>query len=83
MTTRHREITFEEELVAHLTANGWLEGDPQKYDRELALYPEDLIGWLRDTQPQELEKLTAFHGANTEHLWIRTDHFLSGVPGLS
>ncbi len=64
--THHREITFEQELVAHLTANGWLEGDQQKYDRELALYPEDLVGWLSDTQPQELEKLRTFHGANTE-----------------
>ncbi|MDD2734558.1 MAG: type I restriction endonuclease [Desulfuromonadaceae bacterium] len=66
MTDRHREITFEQELVSHLTGNGWLEGDQKKYDRELAIYPEDLIGWLQDTQPKELEKLSAFHGKDTE-----------------
>lgn len=57
MPDKHRESVFETELVAHLTANGWLEGDPAKYDRALALYPEDLLGWLQDTQPKELAKL--------------------------
>ena len=66
MSDLHREVNFEGDLVAHLVAHGWLEGESQKYDRELALYPEDLIGWLRETQPHELEKLAAFHGAATE-----------------
>lgn len=57
MPDKHCEAVFETELVAHLTANGWLAGDPAKYDRALALYPEDLLGWLQDTQPQELAKL--------------------------
>jgi type I restriction enzyme R subunit len=59
MTEKHREIHLEEDIVSHLTGNGWLEGDPKKYDRELALYPEDLIGWLRETQASEWEKLRA------------------------
>jgi type I restriction enzyme, R subunit len=54
---KHLESVFEKELVAHLTANGWLAGDPAGYDRALALYPEDLLGWIRDTQPIELAKL--------------------------
>ena len=58
MPEKHREIYFEIEIVAHLTAHGWLEGDSAGYDRALALYPEDLIGWLRDTQPNELAKLS-------------------------
>lgn len=57
MPDKHREAVFETELVDHLTANGWLAGDPAKYDRTLALYPEDLLGWLQDTQPKELAKL--------------------------
>ena len=56
---KHKEITIEEGLVAHLTAHGWLEGDPAHYDRALALYPDDLIGWLQETQPQQWAKLTA------------------------
>ncbi len=66
MTGKHLEKKFEDELVAHLVDNGWLEGDQVKYDRDMALYPEDLIGWLQDTQPKELAKLTAFHGKGAE-----------------
>ena len=68
---KHREIHFESEIVAHLTAHGWLEGDPARYDRELALYPDDLIGWLQDTQPKELAKLAGWHGADAERALCR------------
>lgn len=54
----HTEIHFEDELVGNLvTHGGWLEGDPKKYDRVAALYPEDVIGWIQDTQPAAYEKL--------------------------
>ncbi|MBX0329986.1 DEAD/DEAH box helicase family protein, partial [Oscillochloris sp. ZM17-4] len=63
--TKHRERTFEDEVVAHLTANGWLEGRSDGYDRELALYPEDVLGWLEETQPTELAKLGRLHNGDT------------------
>jgi type I restriction enzyme, R subunit len=66
MTDKHLEKVFEQEIVSHLTSHGWLEGDPTKYDRELALYPGDLIGWLKDTQPKEWAKLQTSYGGDTE-----------------
>jgi type I restriction enzyme R subunit len=63
--SKHRERTFEDEVVAHLTANGWLEGRSDGYDRELALYPEDVLGWLEATQPTELAKLGRLHNGDT------------------
>src|ERR1051325_3761283 len=57
MTEKHREVHLEDDIVAQLTAHGWLEGDPKKYNRQLALYPEDLMGWLKDTQPKEWAKV--------------------------
>ena len=69
MAEKHREVTFEQELVAALLSHGWQEGDPKRYDRALALYPDDLIGWLQATQPQEWAKLAAFyHGDPTLHV---------------
>lgn len=66
----HKEIKFEEELVAHLVSHGWTEGDPARYDRGLALYPDDLIGWLQETQPKEWAKLAAWHNGDTERLLL-------------
>jgi len=31
-------------------ANGWLLGKSENYNRELALYEEDLLGFVQDTQ---------------------------------
>jgi len=63
--TKHRERAFEDEVVAHLAAHGWLEGRSDGYDRELALYPEDVLGWLEETQPTELAKLGRLHNGDT------------------
>ena len=66
MTLLHQERHFEADIVAYLATHGWLEGDPARYDRELALYPDDLIGWLQDTQPKELAKLAGWHREGVE-----------------
>jgi type I restriction enzyme R subunit len=52
------EVAFETEICDHLEAHGWLRSDNDAgYDRELALFPEDVLGWLADTQPEELAKV--------------------------
>jgi len=33
-----------------LLANAWLLGKPENYNRELALYEEDLLGFVKETQ---------------------------------
>ena len=67
MSSLHKEIHFESDIAAHLEANGWLYSpDGAGYDRELALIPEDVIGWIRDTQPVEFNKLKALHNGSTE-----------------
>lgn len=52
------EIRFEQEIAEHLAAHGWLySANDAGYDRERALFPEDVFGWLTDTQPDELAKV--------------------------
>ncbi len=68
---KHRERTFEDEVVEHLTANGWLLGTSDGYNRELALYPEDVVGWLADTQPNELAKLQRLHNGDTTPIVLK------------
>ena len=45
----HKEINFETEICQHLAAHGWLyaEGDAADYDRARALFPADVLAWVR------------------------------------
>lgn len=55
---QHNEVEFEREIAEHLAAHGWLYSpNDAGYDRERALFPEDVLGWLADTQPEQLEKV--------------------------
>ncbi|MGL4338855.1 MAG: type I restriction endonuclease, partial [Rhodoglobus sp.] len=51
----HKEIAFEDELCDYLEQHGWLYSrDDTGYDRELAMFPADVLGWLEQTQPEAL-----------------------------
>lgn len=60
--TAHREKYFEEYVVKQLAARGWKVGDTSGYDQNYALYPEDLVDWVKTTQPKKWEKLEAGNG---------------------
>ena len=66
-----REVIFQQAIVDWLTANTWLEGKTEHYDRELALYPEDLLGYIRDTQPEAVTKLTKFYHDKTDQMILK------------
>ena len=64
----HREIELEKDICGHLGAHGWLyeEGDAARYDRKLALFPSDLVAWVKATQPDAWELLVKNHGPAAE-----------------
>ena len=66
MSQIHHECQLERHIVEQLAASGWLVGDSTAYDRARASYPEDVTGWLRDSQPEGWKKLEAMNGAGTE-----------------
>jgi type I restriction enzyme R subunit len=69
MPDLHTEINFEDELVGHLTKHDdWLEGDPAHYNRELALFPEDVIGWIQDTEPAEYAKIKSANNDGVDRI---------------
>lgn len=51
--SKANERVFQDEIIADMLDNGWLLGDPQKYNRDLALYEEDVIGFVKESQPEE------------------------------
>ena len=61
----HHEVAFEREICEHLGAHGWIyeEGSADAYDRQLALYPPDLIAWVQEAQPEAWEVLQKNHGS--------------------
>lgn len=65
MSGIHQEKYLEAEIVDRLAAVDWLAGEAQNYDRARALYPEDVTGWIKDSQPEAWEKLERLHGAGT------------------
>jgi len=64
--SKHKEITFETEIVEALTKQTWVEGTSEGYDRSLGLYPEDLIAYIPSTQPAEYEKFAKRYQTNTD-----------------
>lgn len=60
--TAHREKYLEEYILKQLAARGWNVGDTSGYDQNHALYPEDLVEWVKTTQPVKWEKLVAGNG---------------------
>ena len=60
----HTEVHFETEICEHLAGQGWLyaKGDAAKYDSGRALFQDDLVAWVKETQPKAWESLTSSHG---------------------
>ena len=57
MIQQHHEVSFEEGICEYLAAQGWLYSPTDAgYDRELALFPEDVFWWLAETQSEQLAK---------------------------
>jgi type I restriction enzyme R subunit len=62
----HKELAFEDDVCAHLAAQGWLyaEGDAAGHDRARALFPADLVAWVQASQPDAWATLEKTHGAS-------------------
>ncbi len=62
----HTEINFEDDICNHLAAHGWLysDNDATKYDRARAIYPDDLLEWVKGTQEEAWEVIEKNHGAH-------------------
>lgn len=68
---QHNEIELETEICEYLAAHGWAyaQGDAKGYDKERALFPDDLRAWLEDTQPDQLAKVVKAGAPGAEKQW--------------
>ncbi|MFQ1003923.1 type I restriction endonuclease subunit R [Modestobacter sp. SSW1-42] len=69
----HNEVVFETEISDYLAAHGWLSStNDAGYDREQALFPEDLFAWLEATQRTAYEKALKAAGSPAKFLDVLT-----------
>ncbi|MBW2185007.1 MAG: type I restriction endonuclease subunit R [Deltaproteobacteria bacterium] len=63
-----------------MIASGWLLGSPTGYNRELALYEEDVLGFVKETQDEQWQKFCKLYPQNPEnHLLERVATQLNKV----
>lgn len=71
----HTEKVFEDELCAELVRNGWAIRthlvDAKSYDRQLAIYPDDLLDFVKETQPTEWAKFKRWHNGQSDAMFVK------------
>jgi len=67
-----RETQFQKDIIAALAARGWRVGTADQYDRELALYPEDVLGFMREAHPEQWDKFCRMYPQAPEAALLRS-----------
>ena len=73
LENRAREKAFQDHIIEQLAASGWLVGESSRYDKERALYPEDVIAYVQESQPEGWQKYCKTYGEEPER------HLLNAV----
>ncbi|WIX83321.1 DEAD/DEAH box helicase family protein [Amycolatopsis carbonis] len=69
----HNEVVFESEICEYLAGHGWLySANDTGYDRERALFPEDLLAWLEETQQAAYKKALKAAGSQAKFVDVLT-----------
>ncbi|EMV0255249.1 TPA: hypothetical protein RUY77_003166 [Vibrio cholerae] len=53
MSDAAQEKIFQNDILYQMQSHGWLLGESNKYNKELALYPEDVIAVVADLQVEQ------------------------------
>jgi len=70
MSDKTKELRFQNDIISQLLEKGWLLGKSENYNRELALYSEDLLGFVQETQPQQWQKFCALYPNNADEKFL-------------
>jgi type I restriction enzyme, R subunit len=62
---RHSEAAFESVIEAHFLAHGYVVLAKDGYDSATALFPAEVLDFIKTTQPKEWMRLEALHGERT------------------
>ena len=65
------EKAFENYIQEAMAAGGWSVGDKTLWDKEAAIFPEYVLGFIKKTQPQLWTQMEQLHGAELPGLLIK------------
>ncbi|CEE92845.1 putative type I restriction-modification system (HsdR) [Xenorhabdus nematophila str. Anatoliense] len=68
-----QERIFQDDIISQMVSNGWVQGKPEGYHRESALYEQDVLIFVQHTQPKEWEKFCKVFPVDSER------HFLAAL----
>jgi len=67
---KHIERRFEDAIQAELCARGFIGGDPETYDAERALFPRDVIDYIKLSQGKKWQSLVDLQGSAAEAILL-------------
>jgi type I restriction enzyme, R subunit len=70
MSNQASERIFQDDIIRQLLAQGWVLGASEKYNRALALYPEDALGFVQETQAAQWQKFCTNHPKDSEEKFL-------------
>ena len=66
------ESSFQQDIIDALASSGWRVGSSAAYDRDHALYPEDVVGFLSEAHPDQWAKFCKMYPENPEDAILRS-----------
>ncbi|MGL5290692.1 MAG: type I restriction endonuclease subunit R, partial [Vibrionaceae bacterium] len=73
------EQQFQKDILEQMLNSGWQLGESSKYNKELAIYPQDVITFVKMTQPQSWEKLAQHFPATERNPNATADELLKSL----
>ena len=65
-----QERVFQEDIINQMVTNGWQLGSPNGYNREAALYQQDVLTFIKETQPKEWQKFCKVFTTDSDRNFI-------------
>jgi len=66
-----RELQFQQDIIDAMLPHGWLTGPASGYDRQSALYTEDLLAYFQEAWPERWEKFSKNNPKDPEKVLIQ------------
>ncbi|KAB2928446.1 MAG: type I restriction endonuclease subunit R [Dechloromonas sp.] len=70
MSDQASERIFQDDILSQLQANGWLLGSQKGYNQALALYSEDALAFVQETQPAQWQRFCTNHPKDSEQKFL-------------